>query len=426
MNNFTKLNRKNLIFTTVSLLMSYVSLFPQTQAATLYSLSSSVAPSSTEGFAQINQNFFVSNLLTIDSIDSQTFSSALTSEQAKKVFEMTLSLSQVDTVTRSALSFERVVNSLTELEFTFDKNRKLDVAIIPQVGFSDVYEGIYEFKPLNGPRSPVERLVGDYLGFDSNSVSFNELPRTYFYNKNSIAIGVAQAVSSGSPSEASIKNHLNQASKIITFPNVQEGLQLNRVKPEEQQLDSTLQLWPRNPLSTEVNAYGTGSGNNSQQLDQFGNLSFAVSFPLIPRNILLNQLDLEADWVNNGEYSNNLRENVEAISEQNRESQEAFQNRVEERRTTVYNSQQEYQRTIQNSISQSFQNSAYNQQRNQQVPGLSRYQTPQTNLNLTPRNLPSVPRTVQSIKSPTSDFSKPIQGTSNSPNQKSAIPSLSR
>lgn len=404
MNNLTKLNRKNLIFTTVSLLMSYVSLFPQTQAATLYSPSSSVSQSSTESFAQINQNFLVSNLLTIDSIDSQTFSSAKTSEQAKKVFAMTLALSQADTITRSALSFDRVVNSLKELEFTFDKNRKLDVAIIPQVGFADVYEGIYEFTPLHRKKSPVERLVGDYLGFDSKSVSSNELPKTYFYNQNSIAIGIAKAVSSGSPSEASINTYLNQASEIITFPDVQEGLKLNRIKPDDQQLDSTLQLWPRDPFSKEVNAYGTNSSTNSQQIVQFGNLSFGVGFRLIPRNILLNQLDLEVDWVNDGEYSNNLRKKVEEMSQQHRDSQEAFQSSVEERRTTVYNSQQEYQRTIQDNMSQSFQNSVYQKQRNQQVPGLSRYQTPKTNLNLTPRNLPSVPRTVQS--SPNSDIRK--------------------
>lgn len=395
MNNFTKLNRKNLIFTTVSLLMSSVSLFPQTQAATLYFPSPSVSHSSTEGFAQINQKFLVSNLLTIESIDSQTFSSNTSSEQAKRNLEMTLALGQTDTITRSALSFDRVVNSFKQLEFTFDQDRKLNVAIMPQVGFADAYEGIYEFTPLLR-RSPVDRLVGNDLGFNSAAVSINELPKTYFYNKNSIAIGIARAVSSGSLGEASINDYLNQAHAGVTFPDVQEGLKLNRVKPEDQELDSTLQLWPRDPLSKEVNAYGTATGNNLQEIEQFGNLSVGVSFRLIPRDILLNQLDLEVDWVNEGEYSNNLRENVEKISERNRESQEAFQGRVEERRTNIYKAQQEYQRTIQNRMSNSFQNSSYEQQRNQQIPGLSHYQTPKTNLNLTPKNLPSTPRPIPS------------------------------
>ncbi|PSF38394.1 hypothetical protein C7H19_05240 [Aphanothece hegewaldii CCALA 016] len=416
MSNVTRFNRKNIIFTTVSLLMSYFSLFSQTQAATLYSLTTLDSNSSTEGFAQINQNFLASNLVSLESLDTQLFSLNTSSEETNKLLAMTLALSKADTVTRSALSFSKVVNSLKQLEFTFNKERELEVKTLPQVGFSDVYEGIYEFKNLYGRRpGPVERLVGDYLAFDPSAVPATELPKAYFYSSNSVTIGIAQPVLLNQPNEVSVDNYIAQGTDLNNFPRVQEGLKLNRVKPEEQKLDSTLQLWPRNPFATEVGVYGANTNSNLQQLEQFGNLAVAVNFRLIPRDILLNQLDLEVDWVNEGEYSNNLRESVERITEQNRLSQENFQNRVESKQKIISQSQQQYQRAIQNRMSQNFQNSSYEKQRNQQIPGLSRYQAPKINLNQTPKNLPLVPKAPPYSNSvPKTNYTQPIGGNNNS------------
>lgn len=439
MNKFTRLNRKSAIVTTVSFLMSYISLFPQTQAATLHYSSAPSSQSSLEGFVQINEQFFASNILSLDSIDSQFLSATLSSEQAKKLFEMNIALSQPNAVNRSALSFERVINSLKQLEFTFNTDQQLDVRTLPQVGFADVYEGIYEFTPLNSRKGPVDQLVGDYLAFDPNSVSDNDLPKNYFYNKNSIAINILRASASDPSDEVAISSFLNKATGAITFPDVQDGLKLNRTKPEEQQLDSTLQLWPRNPLSMEVKTYGADAQNNLEYLNKFGNLAVSVNLPLVPRNILINQLNLQVDWVNGGTYSNQLRENVEQITENNRESQEAFQSRIEEQQIEYSTQQHQYQSELQNKMSQSYQNSlSYQQQRNQQVPGLSRYQTPKTSLNLTPKNLPLVPRSVPSSpnsnsfnsynntatsnnNSNRSNLARPIQGANNSLNKKSSI-----
>ncbi|WP_206813394.1 hypothetical protein [Chroococcus sp. FPU101] len=443
MNKFTGLNRQSAIVTTVSFLMSYVSLFPQTQAATLHYPSASSFQSSLEGFAQINQQFLVSNVLTIDSIDSQIMSAKLSSEQTKKLFEMNIALSQPNVVSRSALSFERVINSLKQLEFTFNTDQQLDVRTLPQVDFADVYEGIYEFTPLNTRKGPVDRLVGDYLAFDHNSVSDNELPKNYFYNKNSISIGISRAIASDTSDKVAISSFLNKATGAITFPNVQEGLQLNRTKPEDQQLNSMLQLWPRNPLSMEVKSYGANSQNNLEYLNTFGNLAVSVNLPLVPRDILVNQLDLKVDWVNGGTYSNQLRESTQLITEHNRESQEAFQSRIEDQQTKFSTQQQKYQSELQNQMSQSYQNSSYQQQRSQQVPGLSRYQTPKTSLKLTPKNLPLAPRTVSSSQNSNSfsssnntstsnnnynrsNLTRPIQGVNNSLNKKSSISPLSK
>lgn len=436
MNKSQTLNRKKLLLTTVSLLMSYVSLFPKTQAATLYSLTTKSLPSATENFAKINQQFLVSNLLTIDAIAPGSLSASLTSEESKKWFEMTLAPSQTNSVTRTALSFDRVVNSLKQIELTFNPDQAPEVKTLPQVGFSDVYEGIYEFTPLYSRKTSVDRLVGDYLAFDAGSVSSNELPKSYFYNKSSISIGIARPMTSGNPDDQEITNFLSKAQGSITFPEVQEGLKLNRTKPEEQQLDSTLQLWPRNPLSMAVKAYGADGQENLAYLNEFGKLAVSVNLPLVPRAILVNPLDLQVDWVNGGTYSDQLRESTQQITEQNRQSQEAFQSRIESQQAAFSTQQQQYQSQLQTQMSQSFQ-SAY-QQRNQQVPGLSRYQSSNSSLSLTPKSLPLVPRTVSSSRTvnpsnestPNSvsnpvkrtDLGRPSRGSNSSLTKKPLVP----
>jgi hypothetical protein len=84
-------------------------------------------------------------------------------------------------------------------------------------------------------------------------------------------------------------------------------------------------------------------------------MNIDVNFAMMPKNILVTTLDLQVDWVNSGNYSQNLRDTIDTFTENNREGQAKFERGVEAGREKWAQQQRTYQNKVQQGVSRQFQ-----------------------------------------------------------------------
>lgn len=92
-----------------------------------------------------------------------------------------------------------------------------------------------------------------------------------------------------------------------------------------------------------------------KETENYGSMDIDVNFAMMPKNILVTTLDLQVDWVNSGNYSQNLRDTIDTFTENNREGQAKFESRVEAGRQKWALQQRNYLDKVQQGVSRQFQ-----------------------------------------------------------------------
>ena len=323
----------------------------QVSSSWAVNLKGDISPQSSADFPPIADDFLGGGV-----IDSQNAGTTALSEQVPLdnlllVLEIT-PLSPVF-AENNRLSLDSVISSLSRVRLDGKANKieDIQVRVLEQTTVDRVYDGIYTTPVTSAPQAP-ERLVGNYLNLTNSNISAVNLPKNYFFNDNSVSLSIFQVPSLS----LTLPNNLAQSPDLGSVA-LQKGVKLNRVRPQtNSENDSTLQLWPRSPFKMEV----SGDADNAlsiffKETENYGSMDIDVNFAMMPKNILVTTLDLQVDWVNSGDYSQNLRDTIDTFTENNREGQAKFESRVEAGRQKWALQQRNYLDKVQQGVSQQFQ-----------------------------------------------------------------------
>ncbi len=313
-------------------------------------------------FQTIAEAFDYSSDLLLSSV-SDTVVPLNNSNQSLQVMLMAEKLSQIED-TNIMGTFAETFNSLKKVEW-ISVIEKLASAPMMSAGHenSSSYDDNNAENIPDGSkreRSITAQVIDNYLSFfkggTNSSIDSITLPG-FNYNARRPELRLAGVQRSELLELMSADSNGYQRGQKIIEPTVDQGIPLDRPTVTVDKFESALQLWPRNVFATEVKGYGNESGNISETLDNFGAGKVTVNYKTMPKEILKTSLDLEVNWVDRGQYSENLRKTNQAILDIYRERNEKYQQRLEESRQKWVNSQQAYQQRVSARISQSFNSS---------------------------------------------------------------------
>ena len=315
-------------------------------------LKGDISPQSLVNFSPTANDFLGGDLIDWQNAGTTALSKQVPLDNLLLVLEIT-PLSPVFAENKR-LSLDSVISSLSRVRLDGKANKIEDikVRVLEQTTLDRIYEGIYTTPVTSAPRAP-ERLVGNYLNFTNSDISAVNLPKNYFFNDNSVGLPIFQVPSLS----LTLPNNLAQSPNLGSVA-LQKGVKLNRVTPQtNSENDSTLQLWPRSPFKMEV----SGNIDNAlsvffKETENYGSMDIDVNFAMMPKNILVTTLDLQVDWVNSGNYSQNLRDTIDTFTENNREGQAKFESQVEAGREKWARQQRIYQNKVRQGVSRQFQN----------------------------------------------------------------------
>jgi hypothetical protein len=247
-----------------------------------------------------------------------------------------------------SISFDSIASSLSEVSFEGEV-RELEEDDITILSQSDnEYEGLYGIYSLPAP-SAAQTFAGENWQLNPGIVQTTVLPKTDVIESNTIDnmgifrppylkdILASDVTDPGNPYAAKVK----------------KGVQVDQAIPRlNAENDSTLQLWPRTPFQLEISEeLANLTSTNFVETEAYGSINVDINFAIMPKDVFLTVYDLSVDWVNTGGYSQNLRSNIDVITEYHREQQAKFESQVEKGTRRRLERQLEYQTKVQQGVS---------------------------------------------------------------------------
>ncbi len=221
-----------------------------------------------------------------------------------------LSSSRLNRVSQSSLSVQSVVEALAQLKFEGkgSKNNKPNVPILPQIGYSDVLKGVYDFSPPNSTSN--QPVASDRIVFRNNQFELTPVSSGLYGRSDDTAVRPT------GPQVYGIVPYTNQstlpkpeqasASGKVEFPTLNNSLVIRTPTPSAPIFASAMPIYPRTELSLSLqgteNTDEDADATNTNDLDSFGALEVTVNYRLLPEQILLTPLNLRDDPI----FNNNL------------------------------------------------------------------------------------------------------------------------
>jgi hypothetical protein len=246
-----------------------------------------------------------------------------------------------------SISFDSIASSLSEVSFEGEV-RELEEDDITVLSQSDnEYEGLYGIYSLPAP-SAAQTFVGENWQLNLGIVQTTVLPKTDIVESNTINnMPLFQPPALQETSLSGITQPTNPYAA-----RVKQGVQLEQAIPRlNAENDSTLQLWPRTPFQLEISEdLANLTSPNFVETEAYGSINVDVNFAMMPKAVFLTVYDLSVDWVSTGGYSQNLRTNIDVITQYHREQQAKFESRVQKVAQRRLERQLEYQTRVQQGV----------------------------------------------------------------------------